>query len=47
MFSVTIVAVVRTIYLTKADAASANVPIDLSNILIWTAVEVNMSIVCG
>lgn len=46
-FSVTIVAFVRLVYLIKADAEPANVAINLCNILIWTGVEVNMSLVCG
>ncbi|KAF6237360.1 hypothetical protein HO173_004250 [Letharia columbiana] len=44
---VTIVAIVRLVYLIKADAEPADVTINLSNILIWTGVEVNMSVVCA
>ena len=45
--SVTVVAFVRLVYLTKANPESANVTTNLSNIVIWTGVEVNMSLVCG
>lgn len=47
--SVTIVAFVRLVYCIKfkADAGPANVTTYLSNVLIWTGVEVNMSLVCG
>lgn len=47
--SVTIVAFVRLVYCIKfkADAGPANVTTYLSNVLIWTGVEVNMSLVCA
>lgn len=47
MFSVTIVAFVRLGYLIKADVGPANATTNMSNILIWTGVEVNVSLVCG
>ena len=45
--SVTIVAFVRLVYLVKANAESDKATTNLSNIVIWTGVEVNMSLVCG
>lgn len=46
--SVTIAAAfVRLVYLVKANAESDKGITNLSNIVIWTGVEVNMSLVCG
>ena len=45
--SVTIAAFVRLVYYIKADIESAELVTNIASILIWTGVEVNMSIVCG
>lgn len=44
---VTIVAIVRLVYLIRVDAKSTNVVISIANVLILTGVEVNMSIICA
>ena len=45
--SVTIVGIVRLVYLIKTVANSASLTTNLADILIWTGVEVNVSIICG
>ena len=45
--SVTIIAIVRLVYLIKTIANSTSLTTNLANILIWTGVEVNVSIICG
>ena len=45
--SVTIVAIVRLVYLIKTIANSASLTTNIANILIWTGVEINTSIICG
>ncbi len=45
VFSVTIVSVVRLVYLTTLS--EVDLTVDIANTIIWTCVEVNISMICG
>ena len=46
-YSVTIVSVIRLVYLIKLSRASEDTTRNFTEIIIWTNVEVNISIICG